>query len=55
MKVIGMEVPEKTATRPSEKNNVIYHSLKWWNGPEEKIRRAISAIRNGEIELLENI
>lgn len=29
--------------------------LRWWNWPEEKIRRAISIIRNGEIELLENI
>ena len=29
--------------------------LRWWNWPEEKIRKAISAIRNGEIELLENI
>ena len=29
--------------------------LQWWNWPEEKIRKEISAIRNGEIELLENI
>lgn len=29
--------------------------LQWWNWPEEKIRKAIGAIRNGEIESLENI
>lgn len=29
--------------------------LQWWNWPEEKIRKAIGAIRNGETEPLENI
>lgn len=30
-------------------------AIQWWNWPEEKISGALSAIRNGEIELLENI
>ena len=29
--------------------------LRWWNWSEEKIKKAISAIRNGEIESLKNI
>lgn len=30
-------------------------AIQWWNWPEEKISGSLSAIRNGEIELLENI